>query len=226
MLHLPEGTVTPGSRERAFGKTGDLACGYQGGENAIEKSAPGIFSKPERERIKTDWRAAHPAICKFWYAIDRAAWTVVQERGRVVSCGRVAFKCSGNFLLLKLPSGRKLAYPFARPKLLDPQHGAVVFADSSDGQFRDCRNGNGAYGGLWTENIVSGIARDLLVEAMLRIETAGYPITLHVHDEIVSEVPVGSGSTEEFTRLMTQRPSWALDLPIAANAWIGPRYCK
>jgi DNA polymerase bacteriophage-type len=226
MLHLPEGTVTPGGRERALGKTGDLACGYQGGENAIEKFAPGIFSKQEREQIKTEWRAAHPAICKFWYAIDRAAWTAVQERGCVVNCDRVAFKCSGNFLLLKLPSGRKLAYPFARPKQLDAQHGAVVFADSSDGQFRDCRNGNGAYGGVWTENIVSGIARDLLVEAMLRIETAGYPITLHVHDELVCEVPVGFGSTEEFTRLMTQRPSWALDLPIAASAWTGPRYCK
>jgi DNA polymerase bacteriophage-type len=225
MLHLPEGTVT-GGRERAFGKTGDLACGYQGGENAIEKFAPGIFSKQERERIKTEWRTAHPAICKFWYAIDRAAWTAVQERGRVVNSGRVAFKCSGNFLLLKLPSGRKLAYPFARPKLLDPQHGSVVFADSSDGQFRDCRNGNGAYGGVWTENIVSGIARDLLVEAMLRIEAAGYPIVLHVHDEIVCEVSVGFGSTEEFTRLMTQRPSWALDLPIAASAWTGLRYCK
>jgi DNA polymerase len=138
----------------------------------------------------------------------------------------VAFKCCGNFLFLKLPSGRKLAYPFARPKLLDAQHGAVVFSDSSDGQFRDCRNGDGAYGGMWVENIVSGIARDLLAEAMLRIETAGYPIVLHVHDEIVAEVPENFGSTEQFTRLMTQRPSWAPDLPIAAKAWTGPRYRK
>ena len=59
---------------------------------------------------------------------------------------------------------------------------------------------------LWTENIVSGIARDLLAEAMLRVEAAGYPIVLHVHDEIVCEVPIGFGSTEEFTRLMTRKP--------------------
>jgi DNA polymerase len=226
MLHLPEGSVTPGAHERAFGKIGDLACGYQGGEKAIEKFASGMFSLAEREKIKTEWRAAHPAICKLWYAVDHAAWTAVQQRGRIVSCGPVAFKCCGNFLFLKLPSGRKLAYPFARPKLLDPQHGSVVFADSSDGQFRDCRNGDGAYGGMWVENIVSGIARDLLAEAMLRIETAGYPIVLHVHDEILCEVPAGFGSTEEFTCLMTQRPSWAPDLPIAARAWTGSRYCK
>ena len=37
---------------------------------------------------------------------------------------------------------------------------------------------------------------------MLRVEAAGYPIVLHVHDEIVCEVPIGFGSTEEFTRLM------------------------
>jgi DNA polymerase len=226
ILHLPEGSVIPGTRERAFGKTGDLACGYQGGQKAIEKFAPGMFSEEERNRIKTEWRAAHPAVCKFWYAIDQAGWNAVQQRGRVVSCGPAAFKCYGNFLFLKLPSGRKLAYPFARSKLLDPQHGAVVFADSSDGQFRECRNGDGAYAGLWTENVVSGIARDLLAEAMLRIEAAGYPIVLHVHDEIVAEVPDNFGSTEEFTRLMTQRPSWALDLPIAASAWTGKRYCK
>ena len=226
ILKLPEGTITPGTRERAFGKTGDLACGYQGGEKAIEKFAPGMFSEEERKRIKTEWRAAHPAVCKFWYAIDHAAWTAVQQRGRVVSCGPVAFKCCGNFLFLKLPSSRKLSYPFARPKLLDSRHGAVVFADSSDGQFRECRNGDGAYAGLWAENVVSGIARDLLAEAMLRLEAAGYPIVLHVHDEIVAEVPASFGSTEEFIRLMTQRPSWALDLPIAASAWTGPRYCK
>jgi DNA polymerase bacteriophage-type len=226
MLHLPEGSVKPGSRERNFGKTGDLACGYQGGENAIEKFAPGVFNKAEREQIKTEWRVAHPAVVKFWYAVDRTAWTAVQERGRVVACSPVAFKCVGNFLLLKLPSNRKLAYPFARLKLLDPQHGAIIFADNSDGQFRDCRNGEGAYGGLWVENVISGIARDLLVAAMLRLEASGYPIVLHVHDEIVCEVPEGFGSTDEFTRLMTQRPSWASDLPIAASAWTGSRYCK
>jgi DNA polymerase len=226
MLHLPEGSVTPDTHERACGKTGDLACGYQGGEKAIEKFAPGVFTLEQREQIKTEWRATHPAVVKFWDDVDRAAWTAVKERGRVVVCGPVAFKCAGDFLFLKLPSGRRLSYPFARLKLTDPRHGVVSFRDNSDGQFRECRGGAGMYGGVWTENIVSAIARDLLVAAMLRVEAAGYAVVLHVHDELVCEVPQGFGSTEEFIRLMIQPPSWALDLPIAAKAWSGPRYCK
>jgi DNA polymerase bacteriophage-type len=225
MLHVPEGSITPDKPERAYGKTGDLACGYMGGANAIEKFAPGVFSETEKERIKAEWRAAHPAIKRLWYAVDRAAWTAVRERGRVIRCGPVAFKSNGTFLQLKLPSGRKLSYP--QPRIIgDEREQHVLFGDNSLGQFKDCRFGQGAYGGLWAENIVSGIARDLLAEAMLRTEAAGYPIVLHVHDELVCEVPEGFGSLEQFTRLMTRKPSWALDLPIAAKAWSGKRYCK
>jgi DNA polymerase bacteriophage-type len=118
-----------------------------------------------------------------------------------------------------------LSYP--QPRAVgDEQRQHIVFADNAAGQFCGCRGGQGAYGGLWTENVVSGIARDLLADAMLRIEAAGYPIILHVHDEIVAEVPEGFGGTEEFTKLMTRKPAWALELPIAAKAWTGARYKK
>ena len=101
-----------------------------------------------------------------------------------------------------------------------------MFKDASAGQWRDCRGGNGAYGGLWTENVVSGISRDLLASAMLRLERAGYRIVLHVHDEAVAEVPEDFGSTDEFTRLMIAPPAWALGLPIAAKAWTSLRFSK
>jgi DNA polymerase len=212
--------------QRKVGKTCDLAFGYMGGLNAWRKFEPDRFTDDEVKRFNREWRAAHPKIKAFWYQIDRAAWDAAHERGRVVSRGRVAFKCIGAFLHLKLPSGRKLAYPLPHIEIEDERNRTVVFADNAAGQFRDCRHGNGAYGGLWTENVVSGIARDLLADAMLRIEAPGYPIVLHVHDEIVAEVPEGFGSTEEFTSLMTRKPAWALDLPIAAKAWSGMRYCK
>jgi DNA polymerase len=225
IFRVPDGSYTKESPERSVGKTCDLAFGFMGGLNAWRKFEPDRFTDEEVKQFQRGWRAAHPATVKFWHALDGAAWTAVRERGRIVSCGRVAFKCAGNFLFLKLPSGRKLAYP--QPRIIgDDTEQHVVFADNAAGQFKDCRNGRGAYGGTWTENVVSGIARDLLAAAMLRIEAAGYPIVLHVHDEPVCEVPVGFGSADEFTKLMIRKPAWALDLPIAASAWTGPRYRK
>ena len=108
--------------------------------------------------------------------------------GRIQECRRV-------------PAGKVAEWPeafisAAARVIEDERNQTVLFSDNAEGQFKDCRFGQGAYGGLWTENIVSGIARDILVEAMLRIEAAGYSITLHVHDELVCEVPEGFGSLE------------------------------
>jgi DNA polymerase bacteriophage-type len=223
---VADGSFNKESPERKVGKTCDLAFGYQGGLNAWRKFEPGRFSDQEVEAFKKDWRAAHPNIKRFWYDIDRATWRAVREREKVIRCGWLLLKCSGMFLYIKLPSGRKLAYPYPRIDIEDLQHEVVVFKDASAGQWRDVRHGKGAYGGLWTENVGAGISRDLLAAALLRLERADYRVVLHVHDEVIAEVPTGFGSTEEFTKLMITPPSWALGLPIAAKAWTGPRFSK
>src|SRR5215831_19234357 len=189
IFNKPNGTYTKDDPERGVGKTCDLALGYAGGVNAFRKFSD-QFTDDEVKAFVCSWRQAHPEIKRLWDRLDRAAWTAVQERGRVVRCGVIRFRCDGLFLQLTLPSGRKLSYP--QPRVLGDEHEQhVVFADNAAGQFTDCRHGQGAYGGTWTENVVSGIARDLLADAMLRIEAAGYPIVLHVHDEVVAEVPKG-----------------------------------
>jgi hypothetical protein len=133
---------------------------------------------------------------------------------------------------MRLPSGRELAYP--SPKIIRTDRGerAVSFMVKDDrGKWAEYKadkegKGKGAYGGTWTENAVSGIARDLLVAAMPRLEAAGYKIVLHTHDDICAEVPDGFGSIEEFTRLMTILPDWAEGLPVAVEAHEGPRFCE
>lgn len=80
------------------------------------------------------------------------------------------------------------------------------------------------YGGLQAENNVSGIAYDILVGGMLRAESAGYPVILTVHDELLTEPPVDFGSPEELRNLMVQGESWSAGLPLAAVAWEGMRY--
>jgi DNA polymerase len=79
---------------------------------------------------------------------------------------------------------------------------------------------------MLTENVVQAIARDCMVESMIRAELAGYRIVLTVHDEVVSEIPKGFGSQEEFDALMAVCPRWAPGLPIAVEGWRGYRYKK
>lgn len=226
IYRVPEGSYDKNSPERKVGKTCDLAFGYMGGVRAFLNFEPDQFTDAEIEIFKNEWRNAHPKIRQFWNDIDRAAMQAVRKRGEIIRCGMFALQCVGMFLQIRLPSGRALSYPYPRVIKDDRGNSRVLFSDNAKGQFKDCRDGDGAYGGTWTENLVSGISRDILVEAMLRVEAAGYPITLHVHDELCCEVPVGFGSEEEFAELMSKTPDWAGDLPIAANAWSGPRYVK
>jgi DNA polymerase bacteriophage-type len=218
----------PDETARAIGKTADLAFGYMGGPGAWEKLAGDDDTSTEAEikQRQQAWRRAHPQTVKFWGAINRATIQAVRKPGTVIQCGRLAFKCDGTFLRMKLPSGRKLAYPF--PKLKTTKYGdlAVVFMDNASGKWTECRYGHGAYGGTWIENAVQAVARDLFAAAMPRLEAAGYPIVLHVHDEIVCEVPDGFGSVEEFQQIMTTPPAWAEGLPIAAKVRNGQRFCK
>lgn len=82
------------------------------------------------------------------------------------------------------------------------------------------------YGGKIVENVVQAIARDFMADAMLRVETAGYPIVLTVHDEIMAEPRCDFGSLEQFCSLMGEVPAWGAGCPIAVAGWRGERYRK
>jgi DNA polymerase len=75
-------------------------------------------------------------------------------------------------------------------------------------------------------HVVSGTARDVLVDAMFRLEAAGYPLVLTVHDEVLSEVDADYGSLDEYRGLLLQKRKWLADVPLAATAWEGFRYDK
>jgi DNA polymerase len=225
---LGRGCGRPEDSARSIGKTADLAFGYMGGPGAWDRLAPDddTSTDDDKRRYQHAWRRLHPQTVQFWGAINRAAIKAVRNAGVEFTCRRLTFIYDREFLRITLPSGRALSYPSPRLSVDKFGNSIVIFKDNAAGKFVDCRFGQGAYGGLWAENIVQAVSRDLLAAAMQRLEAAAYPIVLHVHDEIVAEAPIEFGNLEEFTRLITALPDWAEGLPVAAKVRNGPRFAK
>lgn len=206
------------------------------GDQTANKITIDTFTETDIERIKNKWRRAHPNIVQFWYNVERAARKAAANPGSTVSVGNnLQFTCDDSpFMRIRLPSGRELSYPQARRtkafffkgKIVEHERGfpCLLFKDNANGQWSDVK----VYGGLLTENIVQAIARDLLRDAMLRLDAAGYAIVTHIHDEIVIEVPKDQAerTKPEFVKLMSEVPEWAEGLPIKVGAWVNDRYTK
>lgn len=179
--------------------------------------------------IKQRWRASNPESVDFWYSVERAAIHAVAHPGDWVPVNdKVSFRSAGSFLACRLPSGRLMFYPYPEVRWVktpwDSEQMQLTYMSTKDSTRKWSRTP--AYGGSLTENIVQAIARDCLVEGMLRAEDNGYKIVLHVHDEIVTEMRQGEGDVQELERLMSAPIKWAPDLPLAAEGWRGERYRK
>jgi DNA polymerase len=220
-----ERTVTPDDESgRGLGKTADLGLGFGGSIGAWKRFNP-TDERTDGEILRNiaAWRRAHPAIVRFWKVFERKCLRSIAAGQRIELDDRFAFAFEEGTLFVTLPSGRRLAYPKARlgPGKFEGTR-QVYYHDNAKGGWTEVR----AWYGTLVENAVQAIARDLLAAAMPRLEAGGYPIVLHVHDEIVCEVPEGFGSEQEFLRLLTESPPWAVGLPIAAKVWTGKRYAK
>ncbi len=157
-------------------------------------------------------------------------WMWVEKREGIYqgNSGPLKFIKAGAYLYLILPSKRPLVY--AAPRIVEAETpwGELkpgVEISSVSGYTHQWERQR-MYGGLWVENIVQAVSRDLLKEADLRVEQHGYPVVLDVHDEVVAEVPEGFGSVEEFEKLLAVTPEWAAGWPIKAEGWRGTRYRK
>ena len=223
--------------QRQVGKVMELALGYQGGVGAFQTMARGYGVKitdEQADEIKTRWREAHPAIKQFWRDLEAAAIHAAEDPGRVTKAGKILFRKNGSFLFARLPSGRSLCYPYPRvvektmPWVDDDGRAVVRPTLQYDGVDPVTKHWGptDTYGGKLAENVTQAVARDILAAALLRLERHGYAITMHVHDEIVAEIPEHQGSVEEMERIMEEIPQWAAGLPIAAEGWRGKRYRK
>lgn len=226
---VPKESVVKGSPQRQKGKIMELACGYGGGVGALKKFGAdkmGLADAGMRELIRS-WRRASPAVVRFWHEAEDAARRAIRAPGHTIPLRRrqdgylvVIYRADADGLWCKLPSGRKLCYSGA---FLD---GGEIRYHTQEQQTRKWVVGK-TYGGKLVENIVQAFARDILAEAMLRLDAAGYEILFSVHDEIICEAPK-TARWEDMAAIMGEPVAWApgLDRYLHADGYSTVFYKK
>lgn len=207
---------------RQKGKIATLACGYQGALGAL-KAMGGIemgLSEDELQSIVDSWREANPNIVSLWWDIDSVVKRVVKTRSKEKYKSLVISYEKG-ILFIELPSKRRLAYPKAKIGTNRFGGESIVYEGIVVGNKWDKIE---SYGGKFVENIVQAIARDILAEAMMRLEKKGFNIVMHIHDEVVIESD--SSSVEEINEIMSIVPSWAPGLILDADGFESEFYKK
>lgn len=224
MFHVPIEEITKTSPLRQKGKLSELALGYGGSIGAM--TAMGALkmglSEEELPSLVTTWRNANLHITQFWWAVDEAAVKAVRDK-KPSRVGRVAFEYTSGILFVTLPSGRKLSY--VKPKMGVNKFGREGITYEGIGESKKWMRLE-TYGPKLVENIVQATSRDILAEAMLRLEDAGFDIVCHVHDEVVLEVPEGVSSVDEINEIMAVNPEWTDGLPLSAAGFESPFYKK
>lgn len=180
--------------------------------------------------IKQKWRKGRPKTVQFWKDLEDTAMLAVMNPGQAYHVGRISYCVKGKFLLCRLPSGRVIFYykPFIKlvqkfgKKSPALHYWGMKALDGGGQKYQEIQT----YGGKLAENVTQGSCACLLRAAMLRAEAAGYPVVLHVHDEVVAQRREGEGDLEEFNRIVAEVPGWADGLPMGASGWVGTRYRK
>jgi DNA polymerase len=230
IFDVPVNEIGKDSKERFLGKTVILGCGYSMGAQKFRQSCAAMgtdISEELAQKAVSTYREHYSKIPLLWNRLNDAATSAVQNPRLEMQYQGVSFFSDGDWLLIRLPSDRKLFYrsprivsfagPFgARPAI---EYMAVNSMTKKWGPER-------TFGGKLTENIVQGICRDLIADAMLALEAANYRVIASVHDEVICELPDGFGTQEEMKKIMCRVPDWAIGFPISAEAKEGFRYGK
>lgn len=202
---------------RQKGKIAELALGYGGSVGALKimgATKMGIGEDDLNQMVKV-WRNANSAITNLWWNMDKSVKRVIHKKTPMSAYGLNIYY-EDNILFIKLPSGRKLVYQ--NPRLEENKFGGMsIIYDGIGGSKR--WGEIETYGPKIVENIVQGIARDLLCFAMRNLSEEGYEIVMHVHDEVVVEVKKEKCFVEDVLNIMCKSPAWAEDLVLSAEGY-------
>lgn len=207
-LDVPDKAADPVGYKavRGQGKVMTLAAGYGGGPATL-RAQGAVGTDAEIKAMARAWKAARRPVTKLWRDLERGLRAPVRrERGVSMRRG------SSRSRELILPSGRALRYAGVRETLA----GDITYRKPHGGIAK-------LWGGTLTNNLCQAVARDLLVEALLRLDDAGYTVVGHVHDEVII---AGHHDVELVAKIMCQLPSWARGLPLDAEGYQCDRYRK
>lgn len=199
---------------RQKGKIAELALGYGGSVGAL--TAMGALdmglNEDELQPLVTTWRNANPRITQFWWDVDKAVKDCIKQRTTTKTHG-LTFNFKSGMLFITLLSGRKLAY--VKPQIGDNRFGGESVTYEGVGATKKWERLE-SYGPKFVENIVQGIARDILCFAMQSLRD--YRIVGHVHDEVIIEVP-RKVEVSEINEIMARTPEWAKGLILNADGY-------
>lgn len=222
MFNVPIESIGKGSPLRQKGKVAELALGYQGGPGALIQMGALSMGVPEEDLpgLVRAWRRANPKITRLWQTVEDAARQAITERPVRIQHG-IDFRMDpAGALHISLPSGRDLVYQRATT------HAEGKLAYHGTDSTKRTWGRIDTYGGKLVENIVQAIARDCLAESMLRLEVEGFRTVMHVHDEVIIEVPASDPKLDDILRIMRIPPPWAPDLPLNADGYVCSYYRK
>ena len=223
MFHVPVEKHGVNGHLRQKGKIAELALGYGGSVGALKAMGALSMGVPEEELkpLVDAWRGSNPNIVKLWWDVDRAVSTCVREKVPTETHGIRFFYQSG-MLFIALHSGRRLVY--VKPRMGINRYGSETVTYEGVGTQKKWLRLE-SYGPKFVENIVQATARDILVEAMQRLDAKGYKIVMHVHDEAVIEAPADT-SLEDICSVMGETPAWANGLLLRADGYVCDFYKK
>ena len=232
MFHVPVEKHGKNSHLRQKGKIAVLACGYQGWTPAlISMGALKMgLSEDELPDIVDRWRKANPRIVDFWQKVENAALYVIQTARPVGLDHGIIFaresdpKAGLDFLTITLPSGRKLYYP--SPHLAANARGREALHYRT--QVGANWSATSTYGGKLVENITQAVARDCLAAAITRLTERRYRITMHIHDEVVIEIPENGAdkALAAVNAIMAEPLPWVPGLHLIAAGFTNKYYMK
>ena len=223
MFHVPVEKNGVNGHLRQKGKIAELALGYGGSVGALKAMGAlrmGI-NESELQPLVDVWRQANTKIVRLWYAVDSAIKQCIKERHDTKTHG-IGFSLQSGILFITLPSGRRLAY--VKPRIGENRFGGESVTYEGVGGTKKWERLE-SYGAKFVENIVQATARDILAEAMLRLDNDGYKVVMHIHDEAVIEAPPET-SLDEVCRVMGQTPEWAAGLLLRADGYVCDFYRK